>query len=560
MATRNIDPITFEIIRNALYSIAEQMAAVVERTAFSTVIREMLDYSAAVFDARGRVLAQSTRTPSHLNSMTPALEAILGGQIPPERWKPGDIVILNDPFHGGQHLPDIMTFLPIFFEGEMVGIAGVLGHHVDVGGRSPGSYGSDCTEIYQEGLRLPAVKIYEEGKPNQPLLDVICTNIREPRKTLGDLRAQMQSLHTAEQGYQRLMAKYSKATVLQCMEELILYSERLMRKNIEALPDGTYHGESFIEDDGLSDELLTIKVKLTIKGSELIADYSGTSPQRRAPINATMASTRSATYYFFAGLLGSAIPTNYGIYKPVTVIAPEGTLVNACVPAPVVGRMLIYHRIVDALLNALEKVIPERTMASSYSMSNVVAMGGLDKARGVPWVLFECPTGGWGGRPRLDGLECMSAHVHNIMNVPVEMQEVHFPVVIERYELIQDSGGMGKYRGGMGVRRDTKLLDDFAVLSLQSDRFKRGAPGAQGGGPGRPAHAYVIRASGDVETLPSKFSGLEMRKGDVFRFETQGGGGYGNPAERDQAAIERDIRYEKVSPAGSNVSTPRGKV
>lgn len=544
---RTIDPITFEIVRNALYSIAEQMAGVIERTAFSTVIREMLDYSAAVFDAHGRILAQSTRTPSHLNSMTPALETILSGPIPPELWRPDDVVIFNDPFQGGQHLPDIMTFLPIFYENEMVGIAGVLGHHVDVGGRSPGSYGADCTEIYQEGLRLPAVKIYEEGKLNQALLDVIRANIREPKKTLGDLQAQMQSLHSGEQGYHRLMAKYSKPVILRCMEELILYSERLMRKRIEELPNGVFRGEAHIDDDGLSQEPIKISVELTIKGSEITADYSGSSAQRQAPINATMSSTRSATYYFFAGLLGSTIPINFGLYKPITVIAPEGTVVNARVPAPVVGRMIIYHRIVDALLDALSVAIPDRIMAPSYGMSNVIAIGGVDESHGRPWVFFECPTGGWGGRPGIDGLECMSAHVHNIKNSPVEMQEIHYPVVIDRYELIEDSGGPGQFRGGMGVRREVRLLDTSAVISLQSDRFKWGAPGFRGGEPGRPGRAYLIKKNGKVESLPSKFSGVPMSKGDVFRFESQGGGGYGAPKERDPNAVQRDVRLGKVS-------------
>ena len=541
------DPITFEIVRNALYSIAEQMAGIIERTSFSTVIREMLDYSSAVFDARGRISAQSTRTPSHLNSMTPALEAILSGPIPPDAWHPDDVVILNDPFHGGQHLPDILTFLPIFYDDELVGIAGSLGHHVDVGGRSPGSYGADCTEIYQEGLRLPAVKIYDRGTPNKALIEVIRTNIREPKKTLGDLRAQIQSLRFGEQGYHRLMTKYSKSVILHCMEELILYSERMMRQKIQELPDGKYYGEALIDDDGMSDEPIKIAVTLTISGTDITADYSGSSVQRRAPINATMSSTRSATYYFFAGLLGSAIPTNYGLYKPITVIAPEGTIVNALPPAPVVGRMTIYHRIVDALLSALSEAIPERTMASSYGMSNVIAIGGIDKLRGRSWVFFECPTGGWGGRPWLDGLECMSAHVHNIMNVPVEMQEIHYPVRIEQYELIQDSGGPGQFRGGMGIRRDVKLLAKYAVLSLQSDRFKAGAPGVRGGQPGRPGNAFVIAASGVVKRLPSKFSGVPLHQGDVFRFESQGGGGYGSPTTRDPEAVRRDVALDKVS-------------
>lgn len=544
---RAIDPITFEIVRNALYSTAEQMAGIIERTAFSTVIREMLDYSAAVFDARGRILAQSTRTPSHLNSMTPALETILAGPVPPESWQPDDVVIINDPYQGGQHLPDIMTFLPIFYENEMVGIAGVLGHHVDVGGRSPGSYGGDCTEIYQEGLRLPAVKLYDNGKPNKALIEVIRANIREPRKTLGDLRSQVQSLHTGEQGYHRLMAKYSKPVILQCMEELILYSERLMRHQIAQLPAGVYDGEAFIDDDGISDEPIRIAVKLTIGGSDITVDYSGSSPQRRAPINATMSSTRSATYYFFAGLLGSTIPTNFGLYKPITVIAPEGTVVNARPPAPVVGRMTIYHRIVDALLAALSNAIPQRIMASSYAMSNVICIGGTGDARGRPWVLLECPTGGWGGRPGIDGLECMSAHVHNIMSIPIEMQEIQYPILIDRFELVRDSGGHGQFRGGMGVRREFRLLDKFAEVSLQSDRFKWGPPGAHGGKPGRPGRACLVTASGETKTLRSKFSGVQMHEGDVFRFESQGGGGFGDPAARDPEAVRRDVALGKLS-------------
>jgi N-methylhydantoinase B len=541
------DPFTVEIVRHALDSTCEQMATTIERTAHSTLIRDILDFSTALFDGRGRIIAQGSRIPAHLNTMGPALETVLARHLPPAEWRPGDVVVLNDPYHGGQHLPDVFTLLPIFHEGVLVAFAGAMGHQVDVGGRAPGSFGGDATDIYQEGLRLPPVKLHEEGRPNRAVLDIIRTNIREPDKTMGDLAAQVAALHIGERGLRRLIARYGMDGIGGAVAALAAASEARMRARIAALPDGRYAWEDVLDDDGIGDRPVRLRATVTVAGSELTVDWTGTDPQVPGPINCMLGMTLGTAYYVAVAVLDPDIPKNYGAYAPIRVVAPEGSLVNPRPPAPVVGRMEVCHRMVDVLLGCLAQAVPDRVMAPFYGSTNHLVIAGEEPASGRAWVAFEIQPGGWGGRPTLDGNDGWSAHMHNVQNVPVEVAETTYPLRVERYELIPGSGGAGRFRGGLGLRRELRLLAEAARLTIHCDRFRFPAPGLLGGEAGGRARCVINPGRPDEREVGSKATNLPLRRGDLVRFDSQGGGGYGPPSERDPRRIAADRAAGKLA-------------
>ena len=543
-----VDPVTFEVVNNALVGVAEQMAATILRTSYSTVIREMLDYSTAVFDLDGRIIAQSCRIPIHLNSMSRSLRTTLDESIPIGEWEEGDIVVTNDPYKGGQHLPDIQTFLPVFHRGTLVAICGTLGHHLDVGGMRPGSYAGEAVEIYQEGLRIPPIKLFVRGRLDERLFDLIGCNIRLPDITIGDLRSQTAALEIGRDGVIELIERYGADTLRACMEEATVASEARLRARIRELPEGRYRGTYFVDDDGVLDEPIRIVTTLTIEGGSIHVDFTGTDPQRRSPINATLSSCESATYFAVLSILDPTIPANYGVYRPIRITAPEGTVVNALPPAPVVGRNAITHTIVNALTIALAEVVPERITAAYYGMSNVYILSGEGGADGRGWIFFDIEVGGGGGRPAKDGLDCYSQGIHNLANTPIEMVETTYPLRFARYELIPDSGGAGRSRGGLGVRRDIEFLDEHGALDTQFDKFKVAPFGLFGGGDGAKGRLVLNPDGPEPRELASKTVALELRRGDVVSMWTQGGGGYGAPGERSTEAIVRDIREGKLSP------------
>jgi N-methylhydantoinase B len=542
-----VDPITFEVVNNALVGVAEQMAATILRTSYSTVIREMLDYSTAMFDVEGRIIAQSCRIPIHLNSMSRSLRTTLDEAIPIEEWLPGDIVVTNDPYSGGQHLPDVQTFLPVFADGELVAICGTLGHHLDIGGMRPGSYAGDAVEIYQEGLRIPPIKLFEEGKLNERLFAVIEANIRQPEMTIGDLRSQTAALEIGRDGVLELIERYGVDTFRDCMEEAIETSEARLRDKLRELPAGVYEAEYYVDDDGVIDEPIKIVTKVTIGDGTIHVDFTGTDPQRRSPINATISSCESATYFAILSILDPTIPANYGVYKPIEITAPEGSVVNAMPPAPVVGRNAITHTIVNALMLALSEIVPERITAAYYGMSNVYILSGDGAGYRKEWIFFDIEVGGGGARQTKDGLDCYSQGIHNLANTPIEMVESTYPLRFKRYEFLPDTGGTGKYRGGLGVRRDIEFLDESGTLNTQFDKFKIEPFGLFGGGPGATGRMQLNPEGPEPVELHSKTVNRTLRRGDVFSMLTQGGGGFGPAAERDGGALERDLREGKVS-------------
>ena len=542
-----VDPITFEVVNNALVGVAEQMAATILRTSYSTVIREMLDYSTAMFDLEGRIIAQSCRIPIHLNSMSRSLRTALDEAIPIDEWRPGDIVVTNDPYRGGQHLPDVQTFLPVFADGELVAFCGTLGHHLDIGGMRPGSYAGDAVEIYQEGLRIPPIKLFEEGKLNERLFSMIEANIRQPEMTIGDLRSQTAALEIGRDGVLELIERYSIQTFKDCMEEAIESSEARLREKLRELPAGVYEAVYYVDDDGVKDEPIKIVTKVTIGDGTIHIDFTGTDPQRRSPINATISSCESATYFAILSILDPSIPANYGVYKPIEITAPEGTVVNAMPPAPVVGRNAITHTIVNALMKALSEIVPERITAAYYGMSNVYILAG-DGAGDYPsWIFFDIEVGGGGARQTKDGLDCYSQGIHNLANTPIEMVESTYPLRFKRYELLPDTGGAGAFRGGLGVRRDIEFLDEIGSLNTQFDKFKIEPFGLFGGAAGATGQMQLNPEGADPVELRSKTVNQTLRRGDVFSMLTQGGGGFGRPEERDRSALERDLREGKVS-------------
>ena len=545
----SVDRITFEVVNNALVGVAEQMAATILRTSYSTVIREMLDYSTAVFDLEGRIIAQSCRIPIHLNSMSRSLRTTLDETIPITEWRPGDIIVTNDPYKGGQHLPDIQTFLPVFSDSKLVAFCGTLGHHLDVGGMRPGSYAGDADEIYQEGLRIPPIKLFREGEINERLFALIAANIRQPETTIGDLRSQTAALEIGRDGIIELIERYGLETFKACMELAIESSEARMRDKLRELPNGTWEGEYFIDDDGVTEDAIRIATKVTIDDGSIHVDFTGTDPQRRSPINATLSSCESATYFTILSILDPTIPANYGVYKPITITAPEGSIVNALPPAPVVGRNAVTHTVVGALTKALSQVVPDRITASYYAMSNVYILAGDSGNDGRGWILFDIEVGGGGGRHSKDGLDCYSQGIHNLANTPIEMVETTYPLRFRRYEFLPDSCGPGKHRGGLGVRRDIEFLDENGSLNTQFDKFKIAPFGLFEGGDGATGRLVLNPDDPNEKHLRSKTIDLKLKKGDVISIWTQGGGGYGPAEARDPDAIGRDIREGKITPA-----------
>lgn len=551
------DPVTVEVVRYGLVAAAEQMATSIERSARSQVIREMLDYSTALFDLDGGIVAQSTRIPVHLNSMTRALQTMLARHFPLDRWAAGDIFCTNDPYAGGQHLPDIMTFSLVVAEGQPVAICGSLGHHLDVGGRGPGSYGADATEIYQEGFRISPCRIATGGKLNPLFFELLGPNIRVPSKTLADLQAQIASLNIGQTEVLRLVARYGAQGFVAATGELVRNSEQRMRQIIAELPEGTYRAHDWVDGDGLDDDPVPVCVAVRRDGTDLIVDFTGTSPQTRGPINAPLAATESSVYFAVLSMLAPDLPSNHGCYKPIKVIAPPGTVINPVEPAPVVGRNVLTHRITNVVHAALGNALPELAVADYYGNSNVYILQAREPD-GRPNVLFEIEVGGWGGRPDRDGNECLSAGIHNLMNNPIELVEHEFPLRVTEYELRADSGGIGRHRGGMGIRRSLELLED-SEFSAQFDRVKFPPQGRDGGGPGATARITVTHNGVDTE-LPGKVLAHRLVAGDRVVIETQGGGGFGSPAERSQSSITRDLAEGRITAAAVRQSYPHAEV
>jgi N-methylhydantoinase B len=546
-----VDPITLEVLRNACVAVAEEMNATLVRTSYSPNIKDRRDCSCALFDVTpdgtAEMISQAENIPVHLGAMPYSVAAAIEA-YPPTELQDGDAILLNDPFHGGAHLPDMTLVTPVFVDEELVAVAANRAHHADVGGGRAGSVAADSTEIYQEGLRVPPVKVYEGGDPVEDVFDLLLTNVRTPAERRGDFRAQRAANRTAVERVRDLADRHGLDTLQAATTELKAYAERRMRAEIEALPDGTVSFEDHLDDDGQGTEDITVAVAVTVDGDELVVDFSGTNEQVPGAINAPLAVTASATYYAVRCVTDPDVPPNAGTYRPIEIRAPEGTVVNAQPPAAVVGGNLeISQRVTDALLGAFGAEAPERSVASAQGTMNSVTFGGRDRD-GEPFAFYETVGGGYGGRTGADGMDGVHAHMSNTLNTPAEVLETVYPVRVRRYEFRPDTGGAGEFRGGLGLRRDIEVLTDDVAFSLLADRRRHPPYGLAGGEAGAVGEDYLTRAGDDPATIPGK-STHDLDAGDVVSVRTPGGGGFGDPAERDPEAVARDLRLGKVSAA-----------
>jgi len=538
-----IDAITLEVIRNALIEVAEEMNVNLIRTAYSPNIKERRDCSCALFDSQGRMFAQAECIPVHLGAMPFSVKAAIE-RI--EAFEPGDTVVLNDPFAGGAHLPDITFVTPIFLGKDVVAFSANRAHHADVGGKMPASLAGDTTEIFQEGLRIPPVKLWRGGQMDDDLARMIMANVRTPEERLGDLRAQKAANETGRRRFLEIVERNGFGVVAAAVDQTMDYSERRMRAEIAALPGGVYGYEDYLDSDGIGADKVKIQVVVDIEGSELTVDFSGSSSQVEGPVNAVYAVTASATYYAIRALTDPDIPPNDGCYRSINIIAPEGTVVNARPPAAVVGGNLeTSQRIVDALIGALAKAVPEKAIGACQGTMNSVTLGGIDPRSGKPYTIYETVAGGLGGRSSKDGIDGIQCHMTNTLNTPVEALEIAYPLRVERYELRTDSCGAGRWRGGLGVRRDIRVIDHRAKLSLLGDRRLLQPYGIFGGDPGQSGSQFII-VDGEEHPVPAKGS-LVLEPDMVISVRTPGGGGYGNPSERLRDLVVRDYLEGRIS-------------
>ena len=543
MPTRELsDPILLELIKNALDTIVDEMAIALVRTAYSNNLKNAMDMSCALCDAEGRLIAQGLTLPLHLGSIPDAMARVR--QKFAGRTNPGDVFILNDSFEGGTHLPDFYIFKPIFLDGALVGWSASIGHQLDVGGKTPGGNGCDATEIFQEGLRIPAVKLYAAGEPVDAVFEMIDRNVRVPRQVLGDVRSQVAACLTGEKGYLKLIAQHGAARFQACTTTLLAQAERLARTAISRMPDGTYEFTDWLDDDGIDPDPIPLTVALTVAGDRMIADFTGSAPQVRGGINSPLPFTKSAVYATVRHLIGGDPPNNEGYFRPIEVIAPPGTIVNPVMPAAVAARGLTGFRLANALFGALAQIAPDRVFACEVGGDTGVSFGGYDRER-RPFVFLEFLFGSWGGRPARDGVDACSSSVVNFSNNPIEVIESEYPLLIERYGYVPDSGGAGKHRGGLAVERQYRFLETTGTLQLRTDRRHHLPYGLAGGRAGTPSD-NVLNPDGDRRQLPSKCT-LEIRQGDVFRHLLAGAGGWGDPLERDPELVLKDVLEEKLS-------------
>ena len=528
---KNFDPTTLEIYRALFTSVAEEMGIALRRTAFSPNIKERRDYSCAVFDAKGNVIAQGDHMPVHLGSMPMAVAAALKEVD----IQPGDVVALNDPFAGGTHLPDVTLVAGVFASGRVDERASASptrplffvanrAHHADIGGATPGSMGL-ATDIYGEGIRIPPIRIVREGVTDQDTMRLLLANVRGNIERRGDFDAQIGSLKTGATRLLEIIDRRGERETLDYASQLINYSARLMRHTISTIPDGTYQAEDVLDDDGVVDSPVSIVVRITIREDKAVVDFSGSSPQVAGAINAVEAITVSAVSYVFRCLIPGDVPASAGLMHPIEVIAPSGTVVNANPPASVAGgNVETSQRIVDVLFKALANAMPERIPAASQGTMNNLTIGGIDSRSGNEFSYYETVAGGAGARPELDGMSGVHTHMTNSLNTPAEALEYAYPLRVREYRLRKGSGGKGRFRGGNGIIREIETLVP-ARMSLLADRRKRGPYGLNGGEQGKPGTNVIIRGKQRVK-FPAKGS-RQLEAGDRVRIEPPGGGGWG---------------------------------
>jgi N-methylhydantoinase B len=538
-----VDKTTVEVIRGALIYAAEEMGIALKKSAYSPNIKERMDHSCALFDSRRRLIAQAEHIPVHLGSMAFAIREGLAAYK--GKLEAGDMILFNDPYFSGTHLPDLTLIAPIFHDERLIGYAANKAHHTDVGGRAPGSIAGDSTELYQEGLIIPPVKFVKKGVIDEELSWLISSNVRTPEVQMGDLRAQIAANNIGIRRVLELVEQYGADILDAAMEEIMDYSERRMRAAIKEMPNGTYEASDYMEDVPGRD-LAEIRVRVTVDGESVTFDYAGTCPQVEAPINAPLGVTIAGIYYTLITVTDPTIPVNDGCFRPITLRIPKGTIMNPLRPAPVAGgNVETSQRNADVLMKAFAQITPDRVPAAGPGTMSNISVGGI-RSDGVPWTFYETIGGGSGGRPHSDGVDGVHVNMTNTMNTPIESLETYLPMRFVYYGLRPDTGGVGEHRGGCGIERSWILTSPKATLSILAERTKIRPWGLQGGGSGALGEYRIVKKDGEVIVLPSKCT-VQIKEGDTLTALTPGGGGYGDPRKRDPEAVLRDVLNGLVS-------------
>lgn len=543
--THKADGITMQVLRYAMEQVADEMGYTLVRTARSTVIKEIKDISCAVFDRNGQTVAQAHHAPMLLTGFELGIRA-LRQRYTDDELDDGDVIAFNDPYAGGQHVMDLVTFAPVKLNRRLVGFVGSIAHHSDMGGAAPGGTAGGLTEIYLEGLRLPFVKLYKRGREDRELFGILANNIRVPDKTLGDIRAQASANFVGVRRMKEIVRKYSAAVVQKCLSMLLDGSEARLRAGLRALPDGDYTGRDWVDDDGVTDDAIPLQVNIHKRDDSAVVDFAGTARQVRGNVNCPLATVYAAVYYALIAIVDPHVPPNSGCYRPFTIEAEAGTIVNPTMPAAVGARTNTVQKITEAVFRAMAPALPERVMAGSHGNITNCGFSGYYPGTNKRFVYIDIQGGGAGARPTKDGRDGQDSHLARFKNTPVEAVELEYPVRVERYELIPDSGGPGKYRGALAVRRDIRVLIDGVTWARYGDR-QRFAPFGLFGGRDGAKGLFVLNPGGPGERL-MKSKGLDrLTAGDVVSLRLPGAGGYGDPAERDPARLRRDVRDGKVS-------------
>jgi N-methylhydantoinase B len=540
-----MDRITLEVIGSALLSIAEEMGQALIKSSYSSNIKERQDCSTAIFNVRGDVIAQAEHIPMHLGSLIMIVQEILK-RYPASVLREGDTFIGNDPYTGGStHLPDITVASPVFFEGALAGFVANIAHHAD------GS-GGETRTIYDEGLRIPPIRIAEAGVLREDLMELLLLNFRLPRERRGDFRAQFAANRIGAERLAELLERYGRATCEAAMDELLAYGERKIRAALKHIPVGVYTFDDWMDDDGAGGAAVPIRVTVTVADDQITLDWTGTGPQVPGDINVVYLALVATVYYALKALLDPTIPANGGFYRAIRVVAPPGTIVNAQPPAPVAWRTQTCQRIADVVFGALAPALPDRVIAATNGANSAWVFSGTDPRSGQYYVYLETLAGGSGARAGKDGLDAVQVHITNTSNLPVECLEMEYPLLVEEYALVPDSGGPGRYRGGLGLRRTIRIRGGEATFLGTLDRARFAPWGLFGGREGGTGSLMLNQGTPAERRLPPKLAGLRLVEGDAVTIVTPGAGGYGPPPDRDDVSVTRDVAEGKVSrPASS---------
>ena len=551
-----MDMVTMNIIDSTMVSLCREMGISLMKTSYSTIFNEGLDFTCALADNRGDMIACAEFCPTMIGGM-PLCIKTCAQEIPFDTIDEGDVIVHNDPYRGGLHVPEHTFFKPFFVDGELLGFAVCIGHIAEIGGMVPGAFAGEATEIFHEGLRIPPIKIKKRGEDVEEVWKLMLANVRTPRYNYGDLRAMIGAVDLGVTRATELVRKYGKSVFQQSCRDLMDYSERRMRAEISAFADGKYSFEDVIENDGIEDKPYTLHVDVYVQGDEVVADFSASSPQAKGPINATLGVTRGATYNALLHLTDPSIPINSGCFRPIGVVAPPGSVTNVNYPGPLVaGNTETHPRLACIVIGALAECVPDRVMAAESSTGMNFVFGGDHPDHGEYFACYDIMSGGWGGRSDADGNDCVIAINGNCRFNPTEVFETRYPWRVEEFALIQDSGGAGTFRGGLGFRRTLYSTAVPMTGSQCSDRHVIGPWGLFGGKDGLPG-ATLIQSAGSDQWLTakelfgkassSKFSNITLHPGDRIRLAVPGGGGYGDPSGRDRAMVEEDLREGYVS-------------